>query len=50
MAIQPMCDACKTELSEFGAILLSPPSEDSKVMKYHICTGCYEHLTQALNL
>lgn len=42
MAIRPMCDRCGKELQEFGAILLSPPNEQSDVRKLHICVDCYE--------
>lgn len=41
MAINPICDNCKKELKDFGAILLSPPDPENKVRKFHICKGCY---------
>ena len=41
MTIKPICDICKKELTEFGAILLSPPDNDGHVKKYHICNECY---------
>lgn len=41
MAIQPTCDMCDTELKGYGAILLSPPSKLSHVVKFHICKICY---------
>ena len=41
MAIRPKCDRCGRELKKFGAILLSPPDEQSTVKKYHICIECY---------
>lgn len=44
MSIKPLCDICKKELIEFGAILLSPPDESSKVKKFHICNECYEKI------
>lgn len=51
MAIQPTCDKCKMGLTDFGAILLSPPSETNTVKKFHICKTCYTEyeaeLTQA---
>jgi hypothetical protein len=31
MAIKPKCNKCGDELIEFGAILLSPPDEESTV-------------------
>jgi len=36
MAIKPICDKCKKELVDFGAILLSPPDENGKVKKFHL--------------
>ncbi|MDB5183034.1 MAG: hypothetical protein JWO47_818 [Candidatus Saccharibacteria bacterium] len=44
MAIKPTCDTCGKELTEFGAIVLSPPDESSKVRKYHLCVDCFEKL------
>lgn len=41
MAITPICDKCKKELVDFGAILLSPPDENDKVRKFHLCKSCY---------
>ncbi len=41
MSIRPLCDKCKQELTEFGAILLSPPDRENKVEKYHLCKSCY---------
>ncbi len=41
MAIKPICDKCKKELTDFGAILLSPPDKNSKVKKFHLCKICY---------
>ena len=41
MAIKPKCDKCYKELTEFGAILLSPPNKKNSVIKYHICKRCY---------
>ncbi len=37
----PLCDNCKRELDEFGAILLSPPGKDNTVKKHHLCKDCY---------
>jgi hypothetical protein len=42
MPIKPVCDKCKKELNEFGAILLSPPDQNSNVKKIHLCKPCYE--------
>jgi hypothetical protein len=42
--IKPICEVegCKTELKEYGAILLSPPDDEGRVMKIHICKECYK--------
>lgn len=42
MVINPICDKCKIELEDYGAILLSPPDENNKVTKFHICKECYK--------
>lgn len=44
MAIAPKCDSCGQELTEFGAIVLSPPNTENQVRKFHLCKGCYEKL------
>jgi hypothetical protein len=49
MAIQPTCDKCGNELTEFGGILLSPPSEQNQVTKYHLCIDCYQQLATRIN-
>lgn len=49
MAISPTCDKCKCELTEFGAILLSPPDENRQVTKFHLCKQCYELMSVDLN-
>jgi hypothetical protein len=41
--LKPICDYCKKELTDFGAILLSPP-DGLIVKKYHICLCCYEKI------
>jgi len=46
MPIKPVCDICKKELNEFGAILLSPPDDRANVKKYHICRECYAQLEE----
>lgn len=48
MAINPMCDMCGQELTEFGAILFSPPDAQSSVKKYHICKHCYNDLLKQM--
>ncbi|MBI4177086.1 MAG: hypothetical protein HY516_01855 [Candidatus Aenigmarchaeota archaeon] len=44
MPIKPVCDKCKNEPDEFGALLLSPPSKDNEIKKFHICVKCYREL------
>lgn len=44
MAIAPRCDFCKEELTEFGALLFSPPKKKTDVMKYHVCPSCYRRI------
>ncbi len=44
MAISPLCDKCKQELEDYGAILLSPPDDKQMVRKFHLCKKCYETL------
>jgi len=39
--ISPKCDICGKELSEFGALLFSPPDKSGNVRKFHICKNCY---------
>lgn len=46
MAIRPVCDFCKKELKEFGALLFSPPDSHSKVKKFHLCKECYKEVIQ----
>jgi len=47
MAIKPICDRCKKELTEFGAILLSPPDRNNTVKKLHICKACYQKIVES---
>ena len=42
--IKPICDFCKKELQDFGAILFSPPDNDNRVRKFHICKECFKKL------
>ena len=48
MTINPICDKCKNELDEFGAILFSPPNPESMVKKFHLCKNCFEELAAEL--
>jgi hypothetical protein len=44
MAIKPGCDFCKKELTDYGALLFSPPNKESVVKKLHVCKKCYKKL------
>lgn len=48
MPISPICDKCHKELEEYGGILLSPPEEDGRVEKFHLCRNCYEKIKENL--
>lgn len=48
--INPKCDICKQELEDFGSLLFSPPGEDGKTDKRHICKSCYGKLILENNL
>lgn len=48
MAIAPKCDKCKSELVDYGGILLSPPDVSGKVYKYHLCKACYAQIAAEL--
>ena len=48
MAIKPTCDICKEELTDFGAILLSPPDKKGNVKKFHICKICYKDIKKLI--
>jgi hypothetical protein len=48
MAIRPTCDKCGQELTDFGAILLSPPDSVNMVRKFHICQTCYAAMAEGL--
>jgi hypothetical protein len=43
MAIRPACDFCNKELTDYGALLFSPP-KGKGVQKYHACKACYKKL------
>ena len=49
MSIKPVCDKCLKELKEFGGILFSPPDNDRKVTKYHLCKKCFEKIERGLD-
>ncbi len=48
MVIKPKCDMCKKELTDYGALLFSPPNAKSQVVKYHICKTCYKALEEQI--
>ena len=45
--IKPICDKCKKELEDFGALVFSPP-EGQDVKKYHICKDCFKEIEKDL--
>lgn len=47
--INPICDVCKKELKDFGALLFSPPNNENIVKKYHICVGCYDEIINKID-
>ncbi len=49
MAIKPICDKCKQELTDFGGILFSPPDQNSTVKKLHICQSCYADIVASFD-
>jgi hypothetical protein len=44
MGAEPRCAKCKKEWEEFGAILVSPPKEDTTVEKFYLCGLCYDEV------
>lgn len=48
MAISPKCICCETEFDEFGAILISPPDDNGKYDKDHLCISCYNSVLQKI--
>lgn len=48
MSIRPTCDRCGLELADFGGILLSPPDNQGRVQKYHLCQQCYRMIEEEL--
>ena len=39
--IKIKCDICNSKLDVLGAVLISPPSRNNMVRKFHICSTCY---------
>ena len=50
MAIQPICDSCQEELTDYGAILLSPPDSSKQVIKLHLCQACYHKIIKEYDI
>jgi len=50
MAIRPKCCMCKKELVKPGALFLSPPNENDRVEKYHLCGECYPFIISLIKL
>ena len=53
--LQIFCDVgiaedCEGELKNKGAILISPPDNENKYRKYHICINCYNKLMETIIL
>jgi len=48
MPIKPICNKCRKELDEFGALLFSPP-KDNNVKKFHLCKNCYKETVDSFN-
>ncbi len=48
--IKPICNKCENELKEFGGILLSPPDNEGKIKKMHLCKECYEKVKDLLEI
>jgi len=50
-----ICDKCKKELKDLGALVFSPPTKDDPIMvdnvvtKYHVCKHCWFYLEEFLN-
>jgi hypothetical protein len=50
MAIRPICNKCKKELKDFGAILISPPEKKNRVKKFHLCKDCYQKIRKSFKI
>lgn len=39
---KPICNKCRKELKEFGALVFSPPAKSTgMVFKIHLCIDCW---------
>jgi len=48
MALQIICNMCKKNMGDGGAVLVSPPNEDNVSIKFHLCSGCYMTIEKQL--
>lgn len=44
MSIKINCRLCNRGLKELGGLIFSPPDEEGRVYKYHICKKCFKSL------
>lgn len=47
--IKVVCNQCKEELRETGALIFNPPDDEGGCKKYHICRECWAHSETLLN-
>ena len=38
------CSVCKEILQKPGALIFTPPDDEDKVLKLHVCVNCFEAL------
>ena len=50
MSLTIKCDKCLKELEEPGALVFSPPSDDGRVEKLHLCQICWTDERQGIML
>ena len=43
-----ICDKCLEILRDYGALVFSPPDDDGKTDKLHICKSCWEKLEKEI--
>lgn len=43
------CDRCSDRLTAPGGLLFSPPDDEGKVTKLHLCAGCFRTIEQEIN-
>jgi len=44
MSLDQRCNKCGDHLHEFGGLMIGPPYEDGKVVKWHLCRSCYQFI------